>query len=222
MPLPLQTRLLRVLAEGDYYCVGGRDLLRADVRVLTATHQDLQEKIAQGTFREDLYHRLNVITIELPPLRERSEDIALLARHFLREAAEEMGLEEKHLMPETILALQQKSWPGNVRQLQNLCQQLCVMAPGEQILPVDLPAGLQDRDAASGPVDSWSEALRNWTRAALFNGQTDLMSTVRGEFEKVVLDCALEHTGGKRVEAARLLGVGRNTLTRKLNEFEDN
>jgi two-component system nitrogen regulation response regulator GlnG len=222
MPLPLQTRLLRVLAEGDYYCVGGRDLLRADVRVLTATHQDLQEKIAKGTFREDLYHRLNVITIELPPLRERSEDIALLARHFLREAAEDMGLEEKHLMPETIRALQQKSWPGNVRQLQNLCQQLCVMAPGEQILPVDLPAGLQDRDASSEAVDSWSEALRNWTRAALFNGQTDLMSTVRGEFEKIVLDCALEHTGGKRVEAARLLGVGRNTLTRKLNEFEEN
>ncbi|MDX2429160.1 MAG: nitrogen regulation protein NR(I) [Xanthomonadales bacterium] len=222
MPLPLQTRLLRVLAEGDYYCVGGRDLLRADVRVLTATHQDLQKRIAKGTFREDLYHRLNVITIELPPLRERSEDIAQLARHFLREAAEEMGLEKKHLMPETILALQQKSWPGNVRQLQNLCQQLCVMAPGEQILPVDLPAGLQDRNAASGPVDSWSEALRNWTRAALFSGQTDLMSTVRGEFEKIVLDCALEHTGGKRVEAARLLGVGRNTLTRKLNEFEEN
>jgi len=221
MPLSLQTRLLRVLAEGDYYRVGGRDLLRADVRVLTATHQDLQKKIADGTFREDLYHRLNVITIELPPLRDRTEDIPLLARHFLRQAADEMGLEEKQLMPETVRALQQKAWPGNVRQLQNLCQQLCVMAPGEQILPVDLPAGLRDRDAADQPSDSWSEALRNWTRKALFNGQPDLMSTVRGEFEKVVLDCALEHTGGKRVEAARLLGLGRNTLTRKLNEFED-
>jgi len=221
MPLSLQTRLLRVLAEGDYYRVGGRDLLRADVRVLTATHQDLQKKIADGTFREDLYHRLNVITIELPPLRERTEDIPLLARHFLRQAAAEMGLEEKQLMPETVRALQQKAWPGNVRQLQNLCQQLCVMAPGEQILPVDLPAGLRDRDAADQPSDSWSEALRNWTRKALFNGQPDLMSTVRGEFEKVVLDCALEYTGGKRVEAARLLGLGRNTLTRKLNEFEE-
>ena len=221
MPLPLQTRLLRVLAEGDYYRVGGRDLLRADVRVLTATHQDLQKEIAEGSFREDLYHRLNVISIELPPLRERSEDIALLARHFLRQAAEEMGLEEKHLMPETIRALQQKAWPGNVRQLQNLCQQLCVMAPGEQILPVDLPAGLRDRDAVSESSDSWSGALRGWTRKALLNGQADLMSTVRSEFEKIILDCALEHTGGKRVEAARLLGVGRNTLTRKLNEFED-
>jgi len=221
MPLSLQTRLLRVLAEGDYYRVGGRDLLRADVRVLTATHQDLQKKIVDGSFREDLYHRLNVITIELPPLRERTEDIPLLARHFLRQAADEMGLEEKQLMPETIRALQQKAWPGNVRQLQNLCQQLCVMAPGEQILPVDLPAGLRDRDASDQPSDSWPEALRNWTRKALFSGQPDLMSTVRTEFEKVILDCALEHTGGKRVEAARLLGLGRNTLTRKLNEFED-
>lgn len=220
MPMPLQTRLLRVLAEGDYYRVGGRDLLTADVRVLTATHQDLQKKIADGTFREDLYHRLNVISIELPPLRERSEDIALLARHFLRQAAKEMGLEEKHLMPETIRALQQKAWPGNVRQLQNLCQQLCVMAPGEQILPVDLPASLREKGAAGDSSESWSEALRSWTRKALFDGQADLMPTVRSKFEKVILDCALEHTGGKRVEAARLLGVGRNTLTRKLNELE--
>jgi len=220
MPMPLQTRLLRVLAEGDYYRVGGRDLLTADVRVLTATHQDLQKKIADGTFREDLYHRLNVISIELPPLRERSEDIGLLARHFLRQASEEMGLEEKHLMPDTIRSLQQKAWPGNVRQLQNLCQQLCVMAPGEQILPVDLPVSLREKGAAGESGESWSEALRSWTRKALFDGQADLMPTVRSEFEKVILDCALEHTGGKRVEAARLLGVGRNTLTRKLNEIE--
>jgi len=221
MPLPLQTRLLRVLAEGDYYRVGGRDLLRADVRLLTATHQDLQKKIAEGSFREDLYHRLNVITIQLPPLRERNEDIALLSRHFLRQASHEMGLEEKYLTPETIRALQQKAWPGNVRQLQNLCQQLCVMAPGEQILPVDLPANLKDKGCVDGPGESWSEALHNWTRKALFNGQTDLMSDARTEFEKIILDCALEHTGGKRVEAARLLGLGRNTLTRKLKELED-
>jgi two-component system nitrogen regulation response regulator GlnG len=221
MPLPLQTRLLRVLAEGDYYRVGGRDLLRADVRVLTATHQDLQKKIAEGSFREDLYHRLNVITIELPPLRERSEDIPLLARHFLRQAAEDMGLEEKYLLPETIKALKQMAWPGNVRQLQNLCQQLCVMAPGEQILPEDLPARLREKDPAGESGDSWLEALRNWTRKALLNGQTDLMTDARGEMEKIIFDCALEYTGGKRVEAARLLGLGRNTLTRKLRELED-
>ncbi len=220
MPLPLQTRLLRVLAEGDYYRVGGRDLLRADVRVMTATHQDLQQKIAEGSFREDLYHRLNVITIELPPLRERTEDIASLARHFLHQAAEEMGLEEKYLLPETILALQQKAWPGNIRQLQNLCQQLCVMAPGEHILPVDLPAGLREKEAVGEPGESWSEALNNWTRKALFRGQTNLMVEARGEMEKIILDCALEFTGGKRVEAARLLGLGRNTLTRKLKEHK--
>jgi two-component system nitrogen regulation response regulator GlnG len=220
MPLPLQTRLLRVLAEGDYYRVGGRDLLQTDVRVLTATHQDLQQKITEGSFREDLYHRLNVITIELPPLRERSEDIALLARHFLRQAAEEMGLEEKYLLPETIQAMQQKSWPGNVRQLQNLCQQLCVMAPGEQIFPVDLPASLRDSEPACESSESWSESLHGWTRKALLHGQTDLMSQARSEFEKIIFDCTLEFTGGKRVEAARLLGLGRNTLTRKLKELE--
>jgi two-component system nitrogen regulation response regulator GlnG len=221
MPLPLQTRLLRVLAEGDYYRVGGRDLLRADVRLLTATHQNLQQKIAEGSFREDLYHRLNVITIELPPLREREQDIALLARHFLRQAAEEMGLEEKYLLPETIQVLQQKAWPGNVRQLQNLCHQLCVMAPGEQILPVDLPDSLRERDSGGVPGESWSVALHSWTRQALLSGQVDLMTEARGELEKVIFDCALEHTGGKRVEAARLLGLGRNTLTRKLQEIED-
>lgn len=220
MPLPLQTRLLRVLAEGDYYRVGGRDLLTADVRLLTATHQDLQRKIAEGSFREDLYHRLNVITIEIPPLRERGEDIALLARHFLHQAAEEMGLEEKYLLPETILAMQQKSWPGNVRQLQNLCQQLCVMAPGEQILPVDLPAGLRDKDTVEEANGSWPDALQNWTRKALNQGRTDLMTEARNELEKIIMDCALDHTGGKRVEAARLLGLGRNTLTRKLKELE--
>ena len=221
MPSPLQTRLLRVLAEGDYHRVGGRDLLRADVRVLTATHQDLQRNIAEGSFREDLYHRLNVISIELPPLRERSDDIPLLARHFLRQAAKEMGLEEKYLSPETILALQKKAWPGNVRQLQNLCQQLCVMAPGEQILPEDLPASLKGKDPVGESSDSWSGALQGWTRKALFRGQTDLMNEARTELEKIILDCALEYTGGKRVEAARLLGLGRNTLTRKLKELAE-
>jgi len=220
MPLPLQTRLLRVLAEGDYYRVGGRDLLRADVRVLTATHQDLQQKIAEGSFREDLYHRLNVISIELPPLRDRDDDIPLLARHFLRQAAQEMGLEEKVLSADAIQALKQKAWPGNVRQLQNLCQQLCVMAPGEQILPEDLPASLRERELVGESGEPWSEALHSWARKALFRGQTDVMVEARSELEKVILDCALEFTDGKRVEAARLLGLGRNTLTRKLKEIE--
>lgn len=222
MPLPLQTRLLRVLAEGDYYRVGGRDLLRADVRIITATHQDLKARIADGSFREDLYHRLNVITIKLPPLRERTDDIPLLARHFLHQAAVELGLEEKYLLPETIEAMQQKAWPGNVRQLQNLCQQMCVMAPGEQILPEDLPSSLSEIDPSKQLDGSWPEGLRRWTRNALSRGQVDLMAEARGNLEKTILDCALDFTGGKRVEAARLLGVGRNTLTRKLKEFELN
>jgi len=133
-----------------------------------------------------------------------------------------MGLEEKQLLPDTIKCLQQKGWPGNVRQLQNVCQQLCVMAPGEQIFPEDLPANLRGNDNGSSNGEAWSEALQSWTRKALFRGQTDVMAEARGELEKVILDCALDFTGGKRVEAARLLGVGRNTLTRKLKEFEQN
>jgi two-component system nitrogen regulation response regulator GlnG len=219
MPLPLQTRLLRVLAEGDYYRVGGRDLLRADVRVIAATHQDLGALIASGAFREDLYHRLNVITIPLPALRERREDIPALARHFLRQAAREMGLEVKRLRPETVALLQGQSWPGNVRQLQNLCRQLCVMAPGDQVFPEDLPPELM-RDGEPGDEQDWRDLLRRWAEAALLRDQPDLMSVARNELETVLLDLALEHTGGKRVEAARLLGLGRNTLTRKLKERE--
>ena len=131
-----------------------------------------------------------------------------------------MGLEEKHLTPETISALQQKYWPGNVRQLQNLCQQLCVMAPGEQILPEDLPSSLSETDPRSQVEGSWSESLRRWTQTALSRGQVDVMAKARTNLEKTIVDCALDYTGGKRVEAARLLGVGRNTLTRKLNEIE--
>jgi len=220
MPLPLQTRLLRVLAEGDYYRVGGKDLLSADVRVIAATHQDLKQRIAQGHFREDLYHRLNVINIRLPPLRERREDIPLLARHFLRLAAREMGLEEKHLVPETLELIKRRRWPGNIRQLQNLCQQLCVMAPGELILPEDLPPGLREEDAPENGED-WSEGLRRWANAALSRGEGDLLTEARGLLERTVFDCALNFTGGKRVEAARLLGLGRNTLTRKLKDFEE-
>ncbi len=219
MPLALQTRLLRVLAEGDFYRVGGRDLLRADVRVIAATHQDLEAKTADGSFREDLYHRLNVINIALPPLRDRPEDIPLLARHFLVQAARDMRLEEKRFRPETEAVVHALPWPGNVRQLQNLCQQMCVMAPGEQVFPEDLPAELggQVRRAAR---ESWPENLRSWLREALNDGRPDLMAQAREQLEKVALDCALEFTGGKRIEAARLLGVGRNTLTRKLKEHE--
>jgi two-component system nitrogen regulation response regulator GlnG len=221
MPLALQTRLLRVLAEGDYYRVGGRDMLRADVRVIAATHQDLQEKIEAGTFREDLYHRLNVIHIGLPPLRERTEDIAILSRRFMADVAGELGLEEKRLRPDTIRVLERYDWPGNVRQLLNLCRQLCVMAPGDQIFPEDLPAALLGQEA-DAPVEShWAESLGHWARKELAAGGNDLLGRAQVELERILIECALEQTGGQRLKAAELLGLGRNTLTRKLQKLDD-
>ena len=220
MPLALQTRLLRVLAEGDYYRVGGRDLLRADVRVIAATHQDLEALVRKGRFREDLYHRLNVIRIPLPPLRERAEDIPLLARHFLAQASAELGLEPKQLRPASESLLTAYHWPGNVRQLQNLCRQLVVMAPGEQVFPDDLPAEIRKAGGAAEPQGSWQAALRAWTRAALRDGREELLPATRDELEQILIEAALEATGGNRQEAARRLGIGRNTLTRKLKDFD--
>jgi two-component system nitrogen regulation response regulator GlnG len=221
MPLPLQTRLLRVLAEGDYYRVGGRDLLRADARVIAATHQDLEDKVRAGSFREDLYHRLNVIRIGLPPLRDRSEDIAILARRFLVQVAGELGLEEKRLRPETIRVLETYSWPGNVRQLLNLCRQLCVMAPGDQIFPDDLPAELFGRVDEAAGEQVWQNALRKWAQKELAGQQGDLLGRAQFDMERILIECALEKTGGQRQKAAELLGLGRNTLTRKLQKIDE-
>jgi len=221
MPLALQTRLLRVLAEGDYYRVGGRDLLRADARVIAATHQDLEEKVRFGSFREDLYHRLNVINIALPPLRDRNEDIAMLARRFLVQVASELGLEEKRLRPETIGILESYAWPGNVRQLLNLCRQLCVMAPGDQIFPEDLPPELLGGRGREEGKDAWTESLRRWAGKELMSGKTDLLGRAQLELERVLIDCALDQTGGQRQKAAELLGLGRNTLTRKLQKMDN-
>ena len=217
MPLALQTRLLRVLAEGDFYRVGGRDLLRADVRIIAATHQDLDAKVRAGSFREDLYHRLNVIHIALPPLRERRKDIGILARRFLQQAAQELGLEEKHLRTETLRLMEQFDWPGNVRQLQNVCRQLSVMAPAEQVFPEDVPRDILTFNAQPGPSGgAWSELLRDWARTELHTGGDNLVGRAQAELERVLIDCALEQTGGQRIRAAELLGLGRNTLTRKL------
>jgi two-component system nitrogen regulation response regulator GlnG len=220
MPLPLQTRLLRVLAEGDYYRVGGRDLLRADVRVIAATHQDLERKVRGGEFREDLYHRLNVIHIALPPLRDRVEDIGMLARRFLVQVAAELGLEEKRLRPETVRVLERHPWPGNVRQLLNLCRQMCVMAPGDQIFPEDLPAEMSSAAQAEPAGTAWSESLRHWARRELAGGGGDLFGRAQDELERVLIECALEQTGGQRQKAAERLGLGRNTLTRKLQKID--
>lgn len=220
MPLALQTRLLRVLAEGDYYRVGGRDLLRADARIITATHQDLEEKVRSGSFREDLYHRLNVINIGLPPLRERTEDISILSQRFLAQVANELGLDEKSLRPETIRVLEGYSWPGNVRQLLNLCRQLCVMAPGDQVFPDDLPAELSEDGGQAARDFTWTESLRAWATKELQTGETGLFGRAQAELERVMIDCALDQTGGQRQKAAELLGLGRNTLTRKKQKFD--
>jgi len=220
MPLPLQTRLLRVLAEGDYYRVGGRDMLQANARVIAATHQDLESKVRTGEFREDLYHRLNVIHIALPPLRERTADIEILAQRFLAQVAAELGLEEKRLRPETIRVLEGYAWPGNVRQLLNLCRQLCVMAPGDQIFPEDLPPEMLGGAAGHVGEANWTEPLRQWARRELASGGSDLFGRAQEELERVLIDCALDQTGGQRLKAAELLGLGRNTLTRKLQKFE--
>jgi two-component system nitrogen regulation response regulator GlnG len=220
MPLALQTRLLRVLAEGEFHRVGGRDLLQADVRVIAATHQDLEAKTADGSFREDLYHRINVIHISLPPLRDRSDDIGLLAENFLARVAGELGLEEKRLRPETLETLKAYGWPGNVRQLLNVCRQLCVMAPGEQIFPQDLPAEVRRGGKSNGQAD-WRRSLRDWAVEELASENPELIKRAGFEMESVLMDLALQQTGGQRNKAAELLGLGRNTLTRKLKQHPE-
>ena len=220
MPLSLQTRLLRVLAEGDFHRVGGRDLLRADVRVIAATHQNLDEKVRNGEFREDLYHRLNVIHIQLPSLRQRVEDINLLASQFLIQVAGELGLEVKRLRPETIEILEQYYWPGNVRQLQNLCRQLCVMAPADQIFPEDLPVEIAQAASRQDKDGNWSDHLRSWAQNRIHSGATEIIGEAQSEMERVLINCALDRTGGQRRKAAEILGMGRNTLARKMKQFE--
>ncbi|MCE5202605.1 MAG: nitrogen regulation protein NR(I) [Mizugakiibacter sp.] len=213
MPQALQTRLLRVLAGGEFYRVGGRELLHADVRVIAATHQDLDAKVARGEFRADLLHRLDVVRIRLPALRERCEDIPLLAKHFLAAAARELKLPEKHFAPAALKALAALELPGNVRQLENLCRRMAVIAPGSTVLAEDI---LHDGAQAAAPGAEWSDALRAWADAELAHGARDLHARAREVFDRVLLDAALAAHGGHRQHAAAALGLGRNTLTRKL------
>jgi len=220
MPAEAQTRLLRVLADGEFYRVGGSSTVRTDVRIIAATHQDLEEQVAQGRFREDLFHRLNVIRIHIPPLRERQEDIGALMAHFLRKAARELEVEAKQLTPESFAQLRAFSWPGNVRQLENTARWLTVMASGQEIYPRDLPeeitgdAGQAGAEAPAGK--DWRSALESWVVASHEEGKTALLDDV----ETVMIKAALLATGDRRQEAARLLGWGRNTLTRKLKDIE--
>ncbi len=211
MPLTLQTRLLRVLAGGEFYRVGGRELIRCNVRIVAATHQDLDARVASGQFRADLKHRLDVVRIALPALRERREDIPLLARHFLAAVAQELRLPPKRFAKTTLKALAQRDFPGNVRELENLCRRLAVIAPGAEILPADLGAS-----PTSGAVGDWSDALRTWATQALAEGEADIHARARETLDRVLLEAALAVHGGHRQNAALALGVGRNTLTRKL------
>jgi two-component system nitrogen regulation response regulator GlnG len=217
MPLPLQTRLLRVLAEGEFFRVGGRELIRVDVRVIAATHQPLEALVAEGRFRADLLHRLDVVRLALPPLRERREDIALLAKRFLILAAQRLDAAPKTLGKPALQRMQAHDWPGNVRELENLCWRLAALAPGDAIGVADLQAVSALRDAPSNEPDQrWQRALADWAQSRLAQGDADLHAQARAALDRVLLDAALAHSGGHRGEAASALGLGRNTLTRKL------
>ena len=252
MPFDLQTRLLRVLAEGSFYRVGGSQAIRADVRIIAATHQPLEQRVQQGRFREDLFHRLNVIRLRLPPLRERREDIPDLVRLFLRNSAHDLNVVERELTPEAMTAFMSFDFPGNIRQLENFCQWLTVMSSGRRVelkdLPPEIPASASDTSIETHPSASvadaralprayelaapaegrarneqesggWAGLLKAEAMQRLKNNEPTIMATLTREFEQVLIDAALEHSRGRRVEAALRLGIGRNTLTRKCSEL---
>jgi two-component system, NtrC family, nitrogen regulation response regulator GlnG len=222
MPPELQTRLLRVLSDGQFYRVGGHTPMTANVRVIAATHQDLDARVREGLFREDLYHRLNVIRLRLPSLRERQDDIPLLLKHFLAKSARELSVDAKRLSDAAISFLSQQEFPGNVRQLENLCHWITVMAPAQTVEVADLPAdvrgGAGEKNVAA--VDGgWRRSLEREVTASLARGEKDIFNALSRSFEAALISKALEHTGGRRIEAATLLGIGRNTLTRKVQEL---
>lgn len=221
MPLDTQTRLLRVLSDGEFYRVGGHTTVRTDVRIIAATHQNLEKLVNSGLFREDLFHRLNVIRIQLPTLNERREDIPKLAHHFLKRAAKELNVETKTLPEKTEQYLSTIDWNGNVRQLENTCRWLTVMASGREILLSDLPPELQPSEADEKPIthNRWEDALRLWANEELSKGRNNILDTTVPSFERVMIEVALKHTTGRKREAAQRLGWGRNTLTRKLKEL---
>lgn len=222
MPAELQTRLLRVLSDGHYYRVGGHQPLKANVRVIAATHQDLEKRVEEKLFREDLFHRLNVIRVKVPSLRERVEDIPLLAEHFLHREALKINTEPKRFSELAIKYLQNKKWPGNVRQLENLCHWITVMAPTSVVGLEDLPAELKSEtlDSNNGQEIGWTESLRQLTFAMCASGKINILEKLTKDFETTVISEALKFTKGRKIEAANLLGIGRNTITRKISELE--
>ena len=218
MPADLQTRLLRVLSDGQFYRVGGHAPIATHVRIIAATHQDLEARVREGLFREDLFHRLNVIRMRLPSLRERRQDIPLLARHFLQKSARELNVETKRLTDTATRFLESLDWRGNVRQLENICHWLTVMAPGVSVDMADLPAELKGEAPLSATID-WRSALELEVAHALTRGERGILDRLSQDFERALITQALIHTGGRRIEAAQLLGWGRNTLTRKIQEL---
>ncbi|MCZ6640526.1 MAG: nitrogen regulation protein NR(I) [Gammaproteobacteria bacterium] len=223
MPQETQTRLLRVLADGEFYRVGGHSPVKVSVRIIAATHQNLEQRVQDGSFREDLFHRLNVISVHIPLLADRKADISLLSRHFLDRAAEELGGEAKTIRPETMEYLEALDWPGNVRQLENTCRWLTVMASGREIHLEDLPPELKKNPNAVTSGESWEQALEIWATEELADERAQpLLATATPKFERIMIRTALKQTGGRKRDAAVLLGWGRNTLTRKISELEMN
>ena len=220
MPLPLQTRLLRVLAEGEFFRVGGRELIRVDVRVIAATHQDLETLVAQGRFRADLLHRLDVVRLRLPPLRERRDDIAQLVETFLGAAARKLDTAPKRLTAAALQALREHDWPGNVRELENVCWRMAALAAADSIGVADVDSALHrggaPRSRPAGDPGQWETLLSAWARQRLAEGAEGLHAQVRDRVDQALLEAALQITHGRRAEAAARLGMGRNTLTRKL------
>jgi len=220
MPSDLQTRLLRVLCDGQFYRVGGHQPVKVNVRIIAATHQDLEDRVRQGLFREDLFHRLNVIRLRLPPLRERREDIPLLARHFLLQSATTLGVEPKQLSQGALRYLSTLNWNGNVRQLENVCHWLTVMAPGQNVDIADLPPELrQDGETHAAIATDWLSGLESQVAGMLDRNEPDILDTLTRQFERTIISRALSYTSGRRIEAATMLGMGRNTLTRKVQEL---
>ena len=236
MPLDVQTRLLRVLADGQFYRIGGYSPVKVDVRIIAATHQDLEARVREGKFRDDLFHRLNVIRILLPPLRDRAQDIPKLAEHFLNTTAKELGVESKVFSVESLEVLCKFNWPGNVRQLENTCRWVTVMSSSKEILVQDLPPELlqltipknisrqeisiQDGNQMQKNID-WQYQLEQWAKEALLAGKVGILTEAVADVERILLNCALNFTRGHKQDAAHLLGWGRNTLTRKLKELSD-
>ena len=217
MPLETQTRLLRVLSSGEFYRVGGREPIKVNVRIIAATHQSLETKVNDGSFREDLFHRINVIRINLPKLSDRREDIPQLCKHFFKISSQELSEELKYLSEEVESYFMNLNWPGNVRQLENICRWLTVMAPSREIRLEDLPEDLKNESLSV--KDDWASLLKAWADNSLSNGEEGLLNVALPEFERTMIRAALNKTLGRKNEAAKLLGWGRNTLTRKIKEL---